>query len=271
MKKTLLLILLSLSMAALVIRFAPLGLEFFLGIKERGGISVYSTPADASVFLDGLEVGKTPFEDKDLNAGEYAIKIEKDQAVWEGKVNLIAGTMTVVNRELSKALASSAGEVLTLRKGRGLTVISNPNDADLEIDGQAQGKTPLSVNLASGEHTILVSHPGYLKRSSRALVPDGYNLIAAIDLALSEADLTTLTTPVINQTPQLVVKDTPTGFLRVRDKPSLSGEEIAQVKPGDTLILLEELPSWDRVRLSDGTQGYVSSAYVEKKTLTSAP
>ena len=87
-----------------------------------------------------------------------------------------------------------------------------------------------------------------------------------MDLALSEADLTTVAAPVITQTPQVIVKETPTGFLRVRDKASLSGKEIAQVKPGDSLILLEELTGWDRVRLSDGTEGFVSSTYVEKKT-----
>jgi len=45
----------------------------------------------------------------------------------------------------------------------------------------------------------------------------------------------------------------------------LNGKEIAQVKPGDTLILLEEQGVWFRIRLPDGTEGFVSSSYVEKK------
>src|SRR3989344_2963369 len=121
MKKTLLLILVSISIATLVIRFSPQILEFSLGIKEKSGIAIYSTPEGAQVYLDGKEVGQTPHEDKNLDVKEYIVRIEKDQAVWEGKVSLIGGALTVINRELSKELTYSAGEVLTLRKGRGLT------------------------------------------------------------------------------------------------------------------------------------------------------
>lgn len=265
MKKTLLWILVFISLAVLVIRFGPKIGEMFLGIKEKSGISILSTPDQAKVFLDGKEVGNTPYENKDLEVKEYNIKIDKDGALWEGRVSLIGGTLTVINRDLAKDSSSSAGEVLTLKKGRGITIISNPTDADMTIDEKEIGKTPLSSNISEGEHTIAISHTGYLKRSIRANLPQNYNLIVSVDLALSEADLTTVSTPPITTTPEVVVKNTPTGFLRVRDKPSLSGKEIAQVKPGDSLILLEELAAWDRVRLSDGTEGYVSSSYVEKK------
>ncbi len=86
-----------------------------------------------------------------------------------------------------------------------------------------------------------------------------------VDLALSEADLTQLSAPVISETPKVVVKDTPTGFLRVREKAAVTSQELAKVAPGDELVLLEELDEWVRIRLSNGTEGYVSSTYVEKK------
>lgn len=237
-----------------------------MGIKPKSGISITSIPDEATVFLDEKEVGKTPFEDKDLDVKEYTVKLEKDRASWQGRVKLIAQTLTIVNRDLAEDQASSSGEILTLDRGRGITIVSNPSDSGVEIDGNFFGKTPISINLTPGEHTILVSHPNYFKRSFMANLPENFNLTVSVDLALSEADLTTISAPVITQTPEVIVKDTPTGFLRVRDKASLSGKEIAQVKPGDKLILLEELTNWDRVRLSDGTEGFVSSTYVEKKT-----
>lgn len=265
-KKTLLLVLVLVSVALLMIRFTGKATQTFLGISPKGGLSIISLPDGATVLLNGTEAGKTPYENKNLNIEDYTIKLEKDQNRWEGKVSLAAGTLSVINRELAKDPSSSAGEVLTLQKGRGMTIISNPTDAEVEIDGKSYGKTPLTVNLDKGEHTIAISHANYLKRSIRASLPEGYNLTVSVDLALSEADLTTVATPPITTTPELIVKDTPTGFLRVRDKPSLNGKEISQVKPGDTLILLEEFSGWDRVRLQDGTEGYVSSSYVEKKT-----
>lgn len=265
MKKALISALVVISLLVLLMRFGEKGAETLLGIRKMSGINILSLPDQATVLLDNKEVGKTPYEDQNLNPREYSIKIEKDQLVWQGKVRLNPGRVTVVNRELAKDQASSAGEVLTLEKGSGTTIISNPAGAEVEVDGKSYGATPISLKLNSGEHTFILSHVDYLKRSIRALQPSDYNLILSVDLSLSEADLTTISTPPITITPEIMVKDTPTGFLRVRDKPSLLGKEIAQVKPGDKLVLLEELPAWDRVRLQDNTEGYVASSYVEKK------
>jgi len=265
MKKVIIWFLVLLSLAALLLRFSGRLAEIFLGFRETSGISILSDPPDATVFLDEKQVGKTPYENKNLEAKNYKVRLEKEKLVWDGKIKLNGGTITVVNRDLSADQSSSAGETLYLEKGKALTIISKPGEADVEIDGKPVGKTPLSVDLASGDHTILVSHPNYLKRSIRLNMPDHYNLIVAVDLALSEADLSNIATPVISQTQEVIVKNTPTGFLRVRDKPNLNGKEIARVKPGDTLILLEEQTAWDRVRLVDNTEGYVSAAYVTKK------
>lgn len=266
MKKTILLTLILISVLALLIRYSGKAAELFLGIKARSGISVLSEPDQATVFINQKEVGKTPYEDKNLDVGEINLKVDKDGASWQGKVKLSAKTLTIVNRELSKSQASSSGEILTLDRGKGMTVISNPSEAEIEIDGKSYGKTPTNIDLPLGEHTISVSHINYLKRSLRANLPEGFNLTVSVDLGLSEADLTANSAPVITQTQEVEVLNTPTGFLRVRDKPSTAGKEITRVNVGDSLILLEELSGWDRVRLSDGTEGYVSSSYVKKKS-----
>lgn len=264
MKKTIVYILIIISVLVLVLRFSNLIVDF-LGIKQKSGISVISTPKDATVYLNDEDVGKTPYERGDLEVGEYVVRLEKDDSVWQGNVKLNGGMVTIVNRDLAKQTPSSAGEILTLIKGKGLTVISNPGNAKVTIDSKETGNSPIEVDLGSGEHTIFIDHPNYIKRSIRISLPEGFNLTVFVDLALSEADLSTISTPVIRTTQELVVRNTPTGFLRVRDKPSLKGVEIAQVNVGDTLILLEESSGWDRIRLPDGVEGYVSATYVEKK------
>lgn len=266
MKKAIIWTLLLLSIAAVAIRYSGKAEQLFFGSKDKSGISIQSTPDNATVFIDNKEAGKTPFEDRNLAVKDITVKIDKDGASWLGNVKLIAQTVTVINRDLASDAASSAGEILTLDKGQGITLISNPSDAEVEIDGKNSGKTPISINLDIGEHTILVTHPNYLNRSIKATLPKDFNLTVSVDLALSAADLTAISAPVISQTSEVIVKKTPTGFLRVRDKGSLTGKEIAQVKIGDKLVLLEELGSWDRVKLADGTEGFVSSAYVEKVT-----
>jgi len=264
-KKILIWFLIFLSLIALSLRFSKQFAETFFGVKQIYGISVVSDPTEATIFLDGKEVGKTPFDSKDLDVKEYTVRLEKNRAFWQGKVKLNAGTVVAIIRDIATDSASSAGEILTLDQGKGITIISNPSDAGVEIDGRLFGKTPIAVNVSTGEHTILVSHANYLDRSIKVDLPVNFNLTVSVDLALSEADLATIETPTITQTPEVVVRQTPTGFLRVRDKASLNGSEITRVKPGDILILLEEQSAWDRVRLPDGTEGYVSMSYVEKK------
>ena len=264
MKKIIVYTLIITSVLILMLRSSSLIVDL-LGIKQKSGISITSTPSDATVFLNNEEVGKTPFEAMDLAVLEYQIKLQKDQVNWQGNVKLNAGTVAIVNRDLAADIPSSAGEVLTLKKGQGITLISNPKDSKVTIDGSEVGISPLNLNVKAGEHTIILDHANYIKRSIRVNLPDGYNLTIVVDLAISEADLSTVSLPVIKTTPEVIVKNTPTGFLRVRDKPSLLGLEVAQVKPGDVLILLEEEGAWDRVRLADGAEGYVSSTYVEKK------
>lgn len=265
MKKFIVWTLVLLSLLALTVRFSSF-VPQFLGIKEKSGISITSNPDGATVTIDGKKVGKTPYVSDNLEPKEYRVSLEKDGSIWQGKVRLTENTLLLVNRDLSKDPTSSAGESLTLDKGKGIIVIANPPDSDIEIDGKEYGKTPKNLDIASGEHNILITHPNYLKRNISAKLPEGFNLVVSVDLPISDVDLTTFTAPTITETKEVIVKNTPVGFLRVRDKPSLLGKEIARLNIGDTLILLSEEGSWDRIRLESGLEGYVSSTYVEKKS-----
>lgn len=270
MRKVILLTLVCISLVVITLRF---GSAFFiktLGLTPKAGLRVESN-IKAKVFINQKEVGNSPYQDENLAEGEYLVSLKSDEAttsakMWQGYVKLNAGTLSVINRELGDSPALSTGEVITLEKGKGVTVVSIPPVSDVIVDGKNIGKTPLIVtDLPPGEHQFIVGREDYLNRSIRVNIVDGFNLTMNVDLALAEADLSKITTPVISSTAQVVVKQTPTGFLRVRSEPNLNGVEIAKVKPGDSLVLLEELPSWDRVRLPDGKEGYVSSSFVEKK------
>ncbi|MCL5970413.1 MAG: SH3 domain-containing protein, partial [Patescibacteria group bacterium] len=66
------------------------------------------------------------------------------------------------------------------------------------------------------------------------------------------------------QSVKILILDTPTGFLRVRDSASLSGKEIAQVKPGEKYDFLSEQTGWFEIKLNDGKTGFISSQYSQK-------
>ena len=63
----------------------------------------------------------------------------------------------------------------------------------------------------------------------------------------------------------ILIKDTPTGFLRVREEPAITASEEARVKPGDQFDLLEENSGWFKIEYEKGKQGWVYSQYAEKQ------
>ncbi|MFH0937638.1 MAG: PEGA domain-containing protein [Candidatus Daviesbacteria bacterium] len=268
MKKAIFQILIILSLLVLAIRFGSQPLLDFLGYQPKAGLKITSVPS-ATVFINDHEVGSTPYQNENLKPGEYKVKLKTDSALWQNVVKINSGTLSVVNREMAASIASSSGEILTLHEGLGVTLASNPTGSQVEIDGKVAGKTPLEVtDLSVGEHTFLFSHEGYLSRSIRAALPPKMNLAIEVDLAMSEMDLSLVPSPNITSTPlesKVIISQTPTGFLRVRNKPSTSGTEVGRVKPGDSLTLEEELTGWFKIKLNDGTVGYISSQYAKKQ------
>ncbi len=264
MKKTIFIILIVLSVLALIFRF---GVPLLANLWEnpKSGLQISSTP-EADVYIDGKEVGKTLYENKDLKVGEYQIELKAGENKWQGVIPTTPGTVSILNRDLASNIASSSGEILILKKGKGVFLTSTPLGAEIEIEGKIYGNTPLLISdLAPSEYVFILSHPGYIKRQIRAVLPPDMTLNINSDLAVAEADLgVSSNIPKVTSEIKVTVKKTPTGFLRVRDKPSTVGQELARVNPGESLILLEELGSWDKVRTSVGVEGYVSGVYVIK-------
>lgn len=271
MRKVLIIILIFLSVISITLQLGSGFLKGILGQGLKAGIRVESN-LPAKVFLDNQEVGSAPFQDDNLKPGDYTVALKADEAttsakvLWEGYAKLNDGSLTIVIRDIADSNESSAGEIISLEPGRGATVTSSPSDAEVYIDGKLSGRTPIAIpDLSAGEHQFIISRDNFLKRSIRSKVIDGLNLVLSVDLAITEPDLTKLPQAPTSSTQEIVIKNTPTGFLRVRDNPGLSGKEIGQVKPKETYILLEETPGWVRIRLKDSKEGWVSSSYVQKK------
>lgn len=244
------------------------------------GLKVLSTPV-ASIFLNDKLIGKTPYDDE-YSTGEYILKLIpegiSDQAIsWQGKINLNPQVLTYVNRELGSSELTSAGEVLTLEKNSfsyaQLAVISQPDSSQVLVDGQEKGNTPLSpTEVTAGEHEVTVTSPGFTSRSVRISAVSGYKLLVNIQLALAPGQeppatgsaTSTATKEKEIARPYIQIKDTPTGFLRVRVAPSLSATEAAQVKPGEKYPYVDEKEGWFQITYEKDKNGWVSATYATK-------
>ena len=235
-----------------------------IGTTKPAALQITSTP-EASVFLDGKHLGKTPFFSDQLKVGQYLLKVTAGEASFVEKITLSGGTLTVVNRELANNFLAESGETLWLESGkRGLFVSSMPSEADITVDGKLVGKTPYLVEkLEEDEHKITLAKAGYINREFAVKASNKYQVVADVTLASEIAK-----NPQPSPTPVLAVQKvkilaTPVGFLRVRKEASLSSAEIGRVKTGDELEIIQETKDWIKVKFED-KQGWISSQYAKK-------
>lgn len=254
-----------------------------------------------SVFLDNKHIGRTPLREK-VTAGEYTIRLVADSttdtiAPWQAKISIGANLLTFVNAVLSDSELSSAVDVLWLEKSvvgkPELSVVTNPDGASVVLDDVTKGITPLTISdMTVGDHTLTVTSPGFLTRTMKVKLTSGYKLIASMKLALSatgsqpvestdtaSASATTTTsltpTPTLKagstatssatpQKPYVTIKDTPTGFLRVRLEPSISSTEAAKVNPGEKYHMFNSQAGWYQISYDGTNKGWISSQYADK-------
>lgn len=262
---------------------------------KEGELRVDATPA-VSVFLDNKHIGRTPLKEK-VTAGEYTIRLVAESttgefAPWQAKISVGPNLLTYVNAVLSESELSSAVDVLWLEKSVAgkpeLSIITNPDGASVVLDDVTKGITPLTVSdLAVGDHNLTVTSPGFLTRTMKVKLTAGYKLIASMKLALSAGGLpatteatpaaTTSTTPTPSlkpgssatssatpQKPYVVIKDTPTGFLRVRMEPSTAATEAGRVNPGEKYHLFNQQTGWYQISHDGTNKGWISAQYADK-------
>lgn len=264
--------------------FVFAGYVFFISRKTggKGAIQVTSTP-QSTVYLNGVMLGKTPLckcEGSDMLAsGEYTIRLVPDGSFvpFEEKITIIPSVLTVVDRTFANEGASS-GSIITLlpltsTAKNELMVLSFPDKAHVSLDENDQGITPtLLKDITESDHEVLLTKDGYLDKSVRVRSVNGYRLLMTVYLGVNPdltASVSATPTPSSSPsaTPQqhIVILDTPTGFLRVRQDATITSNEIGRVNPGDTYSLLSEQDGWYEIDLGNGKSGWVSAQYAKKQ------
>ena len=248
--------------------------------KGKGALQVTSTPV-AKVYINGKLLGQTPLcacELKDmLTVGDYSLRLVPIQAgfePFEQKITISPKVLTVIDRSFV-GLGLSNGSVINLSPLSGakemqISVVSFPDSAQVYLDDNLQGQSPLLLqNITESDHELKLSKIGYKDQIVRIKTTPGYKLEALVFLGINP-DVAATTASAASASASLpvakvVILQTPTGFLRVRDQASLGGNEIGQVKPGETYQLLDERTDWFQIKLSNGQSGWISSQYAQKQ------
>jgi hypothetical protein len=278
-------ILLALSSLVLTFLFV-LGFQYFLHIKsQKGALQVTSSP-QSKVYINDKYIGTTPLckcEAADMLAiGDYTIKLIPTKggfSEFQEKITISEAVLTVVDRKFAKNSLSEGSVIsltpLTDKTKTELLVASLPEGATVLLDNIEIGRSPLSFkDPTESDHKLTIQKIGYKEKTIRIRTPLGYKLTVAAylstidDLSLSEKQASASADVVLSPSPTfskntILILDTPTGFLRVRE--SINGTEIGRVTPGETYALLDEQSGWVQIQLKDGSKGWISTEYIQKQ------
>jgi hypothetical protein len=257
------------------------GLVLFLlsSKKEKGALQVTSDPG-AKVYINGTQIGQTPLCKCDLKdmleTGEYTIKlvpISGNFQPFEQKITISPKVLTVVDRNFGPTGLEN-GSVISLKqisdnKDAQISVVSFPDAAQVFLDNNLEGQTPILLkNITDSDHELKLTKEGYKDKIVRIRTVLGYKLDALIFMGINPEIATASATPISTASAivstKVLILNTPTGFLRVREEASISSKEITQVKPGESYDLLEEKTSWYKIKIDNKTTGWISSQYAKK-------
>lgn len=246
----------------------------------QAGLLIETTP-QSTVYINDEQIGTTPYDvarkPGEINLRLVPITTTGNLAPWGTKLVLAEGIKTVIRRDFGETESQSTGDILSFEKLPGstpsLAIVSIPDSSQVVIDGETRGIAPLPIDpLEEGEHKILVSHTGFKDRDIMAKVVPGYKLTVIAYLAELEGQQKESTesaeTNQEEKKDEIKILKTPTGFLRVRQEPSIDASETARVIPGEKFTVVEESKNgdWYKIEYKDGKKGWISSQYAKKLT-----
>ncbi len=170
--------------------------------EEFGQINVTSNPSGARIILDGRATGKqTPATIDKLKVGKsYTVGLAKDEYErWSKKITIASVKPMSVQGELKTAPkpAEKPSEiekpVETTPPPAGtapgtpaqIRISSNPSGADVFVNAEFKGKTPLTASVAPGSVSVIVSKEGLTRFSKKITVKPGEK-VNLTDINLSD-------------------------------------------------------------------------------------
>ncbi|MBT6228985.1 MAG: PEGA domain-containing protein, partial [Candidatus Scalindua sp.] len=142
---------------------------------KPGPVTINSVPSDATILINGKEIGTTPVNITDPDPGAYLVEVRMDgYETWNESIDIKPGKEITITADL-KIKAGS------------INVTSNPSDAVIHIDSKNIGNTPETItDLIPGMHLVEVKMEGYEIWSENVEVKgDKKNTLTAILLEIT--------------------------------------------------------------------------------------
>lgn len=255
------------------------GQNFWFDSKDLSSkINVISDPPQAAVFIDDVEVGKTPYSSTALTDGEYNLKISKAGYETQNARIKIQKNFKL-NVSIKLFLLPVSDKPVLLENSKVIYDLSSDNNSlVLDIPAWVKGASywirtrnvipkyayfldylgniydPSAKLLSSADPVVLKEGEfvGYLGRKSDQGMSKEASA-AAVRISGAETSLY-----------KVQINKTALGWLRVRSAAGLNSTEIGRLNSGDQVDVLKETKGWLEVRMPNGTNGWISGSYVTK-------
>lgn len=207
--------------------------------KKPGLVSItVDSPQVARVYIDNRYVGVTPMQDVELTAGTHSIELQRYryQPLWS--------ELQVDGAEQKQRFSFSMVPAWSL-----VSLDSKPNSAQVWLDGENLGRTPLESEVDAGRHQLELVHPDFSAYISDFVVLPNQPLnLGVIELGRAPS------------------------YLVVKSSPANANVFVNEQQQGVTPLTLTLLPNVDyKVRFEkQGYRGLTRSVQVkagESKTL----
>ena len=110
-------------------------------------LSISSSPSNARVYINGTYEGMTPIA-LTLKEGTYTVQLTLD-----GYEDFVTSVNLDRDRQVTATLYS--------KKAR-LSIETDPSNATIYVDNSYVGRSPISIDLDAGRHTVKIEKAGYL-------------------------------------------------------------------------------------------------------------
>lgn len=169
--------------------------------RRFAGLQVTTNDVAATLYLNDEYISDTPFNKKDLQPGNYTLKIvpeDPEYVSYELPIKLTSGLLTAVVWTPGDRTETSGGVVFELerisnRQMTELTISSIPDGAIVRVNtGEMEFTPTLQSELTPGKHDLQVSLPSYVEQHHTLNLVAGHRLAVLVKLARAQDSLETV-------------------------------------------------------------------------------
>jgi hypothetical protein len=138
--------------------------------RPRAALKVQSQVPNAEVFLDGSSLGRAPIDRNDLDPGKHYVIVHKD-----GFTDFKREVILIENQPMTL--------VADLAATGGLRILSSPEGAEVKIDGELVGRTPVQRDaVTSGDHIVEFKLNGFFDHKETMKIEGGREKVFSVDM-----------------------------------------------------------------------------------------